>query len=86
MSARRMVLRNIVRGEQRCHWLGGHISLFGSMEHRRQLVVPIGRPIENLAVQADEDGHDLGVELDAGELLELLDGLLMGERDLAVGA
>ena len=38
------------------------------------------------AIQADEDRHDLGVELDAAELLELVDGLLVGQRDLAVGA
>ena len=57
-----------------------------AVEHRRQLVVAIGRPIEDAAVEVHEDGHDVGVELDAGEALELLDRLLVGERRLAVRA
>jgi hypothetical protein len=56
------------------------------MEHRRQLIISIGWPIEDLAIQVDEDGHDVGVELDASELLELLDGDLVTQRRLAVGA
>src|SRR6187431_2696474 len=87
MSARRMVLRNIVRGQGRS-WLlrrRGHVSWEG-MEHRRQLVGAVGRPVEDGAIEANEDRHDLGVELDAAELLELVDGLLVGQRGLAIGA
>src|SRR6187431_3834863 len=87
MSARRMVLRNIVRGQGRS-WLlrrRGHVSWEG-VEHRRQLVGAVGRPVEDGAIEANEDRHDLGVELDAAELLELVDGLLVGQRGLAIGA
>ena len=54
MSARRMVLRNIVRGQGRSGLLRrrGHVSWDGWMEHRRQLVGAVGRPVE--------DGRDPG--------------------------
>ena len=69
--------------------VGGSVLLLGcrvAVEHGGQLVGPIRRPIEDAPVQVNEDGHDLRVELDAGELLELVDGLLVGERSLAVRA
>src|SRR4029079_1175926 len=80
-SAMRMVLRNIFRGQPgRGHWLRGHVSCRGLMEHARQLVLAIRRAFQDLAVEADQDGHDLGVELDAAELLELLDRRLVAQR------
>ena len=82
-----MVLRNIVRGQGRARLLRrrGHVSWEGWMEHGGQLVWAVGRSVEDGPIEADEDRHDLGVELDAAELLELVDGLLVGQRGLAIG-
>src|SRR5687768_7300411 len=88
-SARTMALRNIVRGE---HWpRGGHllcgesgrsrlgrrlVAWVGRAKHGGQLVLAVRRAVQDVARQVDQDGHDLRVELDAGELLQLADSLL----------
>jgi hypothetical protein len=56
------------------------------MEHGRQLVRAVRAAVEDLPIQVDQDGHDLRVELDAGELLQLTHCDLVAERLLAVRA
>src|SRR5437867_4773527 len=75
-SATTLRNRSIVRGEQRPRrWSllvrhgGGLLRLLGwrwpsVVPHAGQLVRAIGLAVEGLAVQADQDRHDLRVELD----------------------
>src|ERR671914_1594550 len=83
-SASRIVLTNIIRGQSGARLLRrrGHVSWYGLMKHGRQLVGTVGRPIQDGPVQTHEDRDDLWVKLDAGEALELVDGLLVREWNL----
>src|ERR1700730_9018102 len=89
IRARATTLRNIVGGEPGPRRWGLSVGGLGlsrpaGMQHRRQLVRALRLAVQDLVVEADQDRHDLGVELDAGVLPQLADGDLVAKRRLAV--